>query len=627
MLNILSFTFILILGISSASAEKSHGISIFSTLKYPADFTHFSYTNPDAPKGGKIVLGSPGSFNSLNPFIVKGTPPSGIFITHAYLLQQAKDAPGESYAYVAESLEIAHDRSSVTFYLNSKAKFSDGMPITADDVIWSFEILRDKGLPLFRTYYKNVKKVEKIDTYTVKFHLSTTTNKELPSIIGELPILPKKFYETHDFNSTDMTPPPTSGPYVIDKIDPEKSITFTRNPNWWGQSLPSQKGQNNFDIIQYDYYLDNTAQFEAFKVGKIDVRVEGSAKNWKTAYDFAAVKEGRVVQIEIPSKLTAPTYGFFFNTRRPIFQDPLVRQALTLCFNFSWVNKNLFYDIYTRNQSYYANSNFAAKGRPSDEEAAILKKLVDQEAYKKDIPVKALTDEFTLPLAKSEADFRATLVQATDLLKQAGWVLDKGILKNSITGQPFTFEIIIADRSLEKIALHFKECLERVGVKLKIRAIDAATYQYRIEHLDYDMILSIFGQSSSLGNEQRDFFGSERADAPGTFNYAGIKNKAVDVLIEQLISSETYEELCLNARVLDRVLLWNYYMIPAWHKGSVQAAYWDKYGIPTTTADYNPFDITTWWYDAEKAAKLKPTNNKDSDSFLTRSWKKIKSFF
>lgn len=626
-LNLVGCILINSLFISSASAEKSHGVSTFTNLKYSRNFTHYDYTNPNAPKGGRITLGESGSFNSLNPFIIKGIPPAGITLTYAHLLNEAKDAPGEFYAYVAESLEVAPDRSSVTFYLDTTAKFSDGTPITADDVIWSFETLRNEGLPLYRTYYKNINKAEKIDDHTVKFSFNTNKNRELPGIIGQLPILPKKFYETHSFNSTDMIPPPTSGPYIIDKIYPDKSITYRRNINWWGQSIPSQKGQHNFDVIHYDYYLDSTTQFEAFKIGKIDARLENSSKNWITAYDFPGIKNGFVNKVEIPTKLTSPTYGFFFNTRRAPFQNPLVRQALTLCFNFEWVNKKLFYGFYKRNHSYYPNSNFAAEGKPSSQEAEILKTFMHAEKNEKEVPLKALTDEFILPKASTETAFRSYLIQATDLLKQAGWTLDNGVLKNTKNNQPFELEIIIGNRNLEKIVLHFKECLERIGIKLKIRLLDITTYQYRVDHLDYDMILSVIPQSSSLGNEQRDYFGSEKADIQGTFNYAGIKNKVVDALIEKLIRSETYEELCLNARILDRVLLWNFYMVPAWHKETAQIAYWDKFGVPAVSAAYNPFDITTWWYDTEKTAKLEKKQINNPEPFIKRGWEKIKSFF
>lgn len=602
-------------------AEKTHGFSSFNTLKYPASFTHFDYTNPNAHKGGQLILGAMGTFDSLNPFIVKGTPAGGIFFTHARLLDEAHDRPGESYAFVAESLEIASDKSSVTFYLNKAAKFSDGTPITVDDVIWSFEILRDKGLPMYRTYYKNVKKVEKLDDHTVKFTFNTTHNHELPQIIGQLAVLPRKFYETVAFDSTSLTLPPTSGPYIIESVDPGRSITYKRNPNWWGQDIPSQKGSNNFERIRLDYYMDDTAMFEAFKAGKIDLRIEPTAKNWATAYNFPAVENGLIVRTEIPNKLPAATYGLFFNTRRPIFADRKVRQALTLCLNFKWLNEKFFFNLYNRNLSYYSNSDFAAKGKPDADEEKILN------AFKNDLATEVLSETFTLPEPENEAAFRKDLEKAQQLLAEAGWHLDNKIMKNKKSGEKLEFEVLLANRSFEKIVLTFKEALQRIGITLNVRLLDVNSYTYRVEHLDYDMIVGVIPQSPSLGNEQRDYFGSERADSIGTYNYAGIKNKVADALIEQLIQADSYTELCNVAKALDRVLLWDFYMIPAWSKPTTSVAYWNKFGLPEISPDYAQVNYGAWWYDEAKAKTLEAGVKKQSDSFLSRFWQKLRSIW
>lgn len=606
--------------LTSAQAEKSHGISPFDKLKYSADFTHFDYRDPDAPKGGELNLGALGTFDSLNPHIVKGNPVKGIGLTYARLLDSAADCASEAYAFAAEALEVGSDYSSVTFFLNKKANFSDGTPITADDVIWSFNILREKGSPLYRTYYKNVGRIEKIDSHTVKFYFTTTRNRELPMIIGQLPLLPKKYYETIDFTSTTLTPAPTSGPYTVEIVDPGRSVTYKRNPHWWGQNVPSQKGGNNFDRIRLDYYMDDNTLFEAFKVGKVDLRVENTAKNWIAGYDFPAAEKGWIVRAEIPNKLPGATYGFFFNTRRFVFKDRLVRQALTLCLNFKWINKKFFFDLYNRNLSYYPNSDFAATGKPS---AAELKFL---EPFKDDLPKEVFDDTFTLPKPESELAFRQGLEKAQQLLIQAGWSLEKGVMKHQRTGQTLTFEILLNSRNFEKIALTFKEALQRIGVTVNVRLVDATSYAYRVDQLDYDMIIGAIPQSSSLGNEQHDFFGSRRADSIGTYNYAGIKNRVVDSLIEKLIHSDNYEQLCDTAKALDRVLLWNFYMIPAWNRATTFVSYWDKYDRPGTSPAYNYLDYNSWWYNEKKAASLSQNMQNESKSFIIRLWLRLRDF-
>lgn len=611
------FLFILFIALLSPSAlfAKTHGISNFNALKYPDNFTHFDYTNPDAPKGGELIIGAMGTFDSLNPFIVKGTAPAGINFIYARLLETSQDTPqDQSYAFVAESMDLADDHSSITFYLNKKAKFSDNTPITADDVIWSFETLRDHGLPMYSTYYKNVSKVEKLDSHTVKFNFNTTKNTELPNIIGQLAILPRHFYKTVKFDTTSLTPPPTSGPYTIATVDVGRSITYKRNPDWWGKDIPSQKGSHNFDHFRIDYFRDDTALFEAFKSGKVDLRIENVAKNWATSYDFPAAKNGWVIRQEIPNKVPNATYGLFFNTRRPIFADCLVREALTQCLNFKWLNDKFFFNLYQRNLSYYPNSDLAATGKPGEQEEKILA------PFKGDLPPEVSTQPFTLPEPANEAAFRQNLDKAQDLLNQAGWAIDKTIMKNKKTGEPLEFEILLADRGFEKIILTFKEALQRIGITLHVRLVDVTSYTYRVEHLDYDMIIGIFPQSPSIGNEQRDFFGSERADSAGTYNYAGIKNKVVDALIEQLIRAPSYIEMCTYAKAIDRVLLWNYYMIPAWHRSATFVAYWDKIGMPTIKPDYALINYSAWWADEKKAKALEESMKKQSHSWIKKLW-------
>lgn len=608
---------------SPSSPLPTHGFSTFGKLKYPKDFTHFDYVNPDAPKGGILRLGNQGTFDSLNAYIVKGLPPALILLTTATLLDEAHDRPGESYTYAAESVEIAQDNSSVTFRLNPNAKFNNGDPITADDVIWVFETLKTKGVPMYRTYYKNVSKVEKLDDKTIKFSFNTTTNHELPGILGQLPILSKKYYETHPFEETSLKADPSSGPYEVEIASAGHSFVIKRVENWWGASIPSQKGRHNFDKIRVDYYLESNALFEGFKSGQYDLRQENSAKNWATAYTFPAVQKGYVKREELKHSLSSGTYGFAFNTRRPLFSDVRVRKALTLMLDFPWINKHLFYGLYKRNQSYYPNSDYEAKGMPTEDEQAILM------PYKDQLPSEVLSQTFTLPTPQNESDIRNLQEQAQNLLKQSGYEVKNEVMVNTRTGKPLEFEILIFDKALEKIVLNYTSSLKRLGILVKVRNLDPAAYQLRTDNLDFDMVVLLIGQSPSLGNEQRDYFGSERADTPGTRNLAGIKNPIADHLIEQLINAKDYKELTDCGKALDRVLLWNYYMIPAWHSDAIFVAYWDRFSRPKIIPKYHALDVTCWWFDHEKDAKLKQDSNQATGSNPNREsfWSKIKGWF
>jgi microcin C transport system substrate-binding protein len=607
---------------SQSIPQTTEGFSVFDKRKYPDGFQHFEYVNPLAPKGGRVNLSSLGTFNSLNPFIVRGDYPAGIGLTLGMLMTEARDRAGETYAYVAESIEVDPARKFVIFRINPKAQFDDGVKITAETVIWSFNTLKEKGLPMFRTYYKNISKVEKIGPLAVKFHFDDTTNPELPLILGQVYILPKHFYEKHPFDQTTLTIAPSCGPYRIKKMEPGRSITYERVKNWWGEDIPSQRGKNNFDEIHYDFYLDPNSQFEAFKRGRVDIRNEPSMKTWKTGYTFPAVSQKLVIKEELVSKTTQPTYGFFFNTRHPIFQDIRIREALTILYNFDWVNKNVFYGGYQRNLSYYANSCFAARGLPDAEELKVLT------PYKGQLDSRIFDQEFTLNSLGKNADIRAALLRATELFKQAGWAIDNGVMRQIGTGVPFEFEILIDDQSKEKLCIPYVEFLERLGVKAIIRSIDKASYTQRIESKNFDMVLEAVLQSNSLGNEQRDFFGSARADVQGSRNYAGIKNPIVDSLIESLIQADSYDKLCQRARALDRVLLWNFYMIPAWSSGTMKVAFWDKFDHPQYTSPLHPFEIDTWWHDPQKVKELdEQLSSIPSGGFFRSVWGKVKVMF
>lgn len=605
-----------------AMATPQHGFSIFDKLKYQENFEHYDYTNPNAPKGGRLVIGALGTFDSLNSFIVKGTPAAGMSLIHARLCDEPHDRAGEAYGYIAERLEYPEDHSWIIFHLRPTATFSDGHPITTDDVIWSFETLKEKGVPMYRTYFKNVSKVEQLSPHRVKFHFNTTNNRELPLVVGQLPIFPKHYYETVNFNETTLKAAPGSGPYIVKTIDPGRSITYERIKDWWGENIACQRGENNFDEIRFDYYMDDNAMLEAFKAGKIDWRQESSIRTWKTGYDFPARQAGLVKLAEIKTELTSPTYGFFFNLRRPIFQNIKVRQALNLVFDFAWANKNLFYDAYKRNLSFFPNSPFAATGVPTATEIALLS------PYKDQIPTAILTESFTLPETTDTQEIRRIQQQALALLNEAGWEVTNQILIHKETKTPFTFEIINYNKNFEKVFLSFAQSLKRIGITLKIRTLDLTTYTNRVESLDYDMIFTALPQSTSLGNEQRDYFGSERADAPGTQNFAGIKNPVIDALIENLIASPTYAELGVRSRALDRVLLFNYYIIPAWHSDLVRIAYWDKLSHPTVSPKYHPAHFLNWWFDADKIKALKEKKSTiGNESMITKIKNAITNLF
>jgi microcin C transport system substrate-binding protein len=601
----------------------THGFSAFGTLKYPADFTHFDYVNPDAPKGGTIRLGSIATFDSLNLYIIKGIPPGLILITAATLLDEARDCAGESYAYAAESVEVAPDNSSVTFRLNPNAKFNNGDPVTADDVIWVFETLKEKGQPMYRTYYKNISKVEKLDDRTIKFSFNTTTNRELPGILGQLPILSKKFYETHPFEETTLKVAPSSGPYEVETVAAGHSFVIKRVKDWWGTNLPSQKGRYNFERFRADYYREANALFEGFKSGQIDVRSESIAKNWATAYTFPAFQKGYVKKEELKHSLSSGTVGLVFNTRKPIFADWRVRKALTLLLDFPWINKHLFYGLYERNLSYYPNSDFAAQGEPSEDEKAILA------PYKDKIPPEALTQAFTLPTPQNESDLRELQEQVQNLLKEAGYEIKDAVMVNTKTGKPLTIEFLSFDKAHEKILLNYVASLNRVGIKGTIRSLDPAAFELRTTRLDFDMVYNGIVQSPSLGNEQRDYFGSERADTPGTRNLSGIKNPVVDSLIEKLINARDYKQLTDTAKALDRVLLWNYYMIPSWHSNVERIAYWDRFSRPSINPKYHPLDLSTWWFDQKKDANITQQHNEKQpeDKKNPSFWARIRGWF
>ncbi len=587
----------LTLSASALAAAPAHGIAMHGDLKYPADFTHFDYTNPNAPKGGKVRLSALGSFDSLNPFILKGRNASSLGLVFDTLTDSSEDEAFSAYGLIAESMEVPEDRSWIIFNLRPEARFNDGSPVTAEDVKFSLETLKTKGHPFYRSYFGSVGKVEVLGKHRVKFSFAGGENREMPLIIGQMPILPSAWWAGKEFDATTLEFPLGSGPYKAKEIDPGRSITYERVKDYWGRDLPVNKGRYNFDEIRIDYYRDATVALEAFKAGEFDFNQENVAKNWATAYDIPAVHNGQMIKEGIPHEQGTGMQGFVFNTRRPMFSDARVREALGLLFDFEWTNKTLFYDAYTRSNSYFSNTELASSGLPQGEELAILTRHKDQ------LPAELFTKPFSLPVTKGDGNIRPNLRQALHLLKQAGWQLkDKKLVDRE--GQPMTFEILLVQPTFERVVLPYTRNLEKLGIEVSVRTVDTSQYKNRLDQFDFDMVVGSFGQSLSPGNEQRDFWSSKVADEQGSRNLMGIKNPVIDELIELVISAPNRDSLVARTRALDRVLLWGHYVIPNWHIAQHRIVYWNKFGHPKIAPRY-ALGFYTWWVDADKAAKLK----------------------
>ena len=576
---------------------KLHALTLADAPKYGPDFKHLDYVNPDAPKGGTVTYGAIGTFDSFNPYIIKGTPAgiSGVFET---LTTSPEDDILTEYGLIAESMEVATDKSWIIYNLRPEARWQDGKPITADDVVFSFDILKEKGDPFYRSYYADVVKGERLDDHRVKFTFKTGGNRELPVIMGQLTILPKHWWESRKFEDVLLEPPLGSGPYKVGKFDLGRSFTMERVPDYWGEKLPINLGTDNYDRRIYDYYRDPEVQLEAFKSGRIDIRSENSAKRWATSYDFPAVKDGRVVKEKFKHVRPTGMQAFIFNTRRGFFADRQVREALIYAFDFEWANKTLFFGEYTRTRSFFENSELAATGLPSPEELKIL------EPFRGKIPDEVFTAEYNPPKTDGSGNARDNLSKAADLLEQAGWKVENG--KRVKDGKPFAFEILLDDPAFERIVQPFAQNLQRIGIDVSVRMlIDASQYESRVEDFDFDMLVSGWGQSLSPGNEQREFWGSQAADLKGSRNYVGIKDPVIDTLVEQLINAPTRHDLILHCRALDRVLQWNYFVVPNWHLAADRLVYWDKFSKPDKRPD-PPYGIGSsgWWIDPERAQKI-----------------------
>ena len=551
-------------GAAQAADAERHGASLFGDLKYGRDFKHFDYVNPKAPKGGALRYAAIGTFDSLNAFIVKGEQGAGLALVYDTLLEPSLDEPGAEYGLIAESLSYPDDFSSVTFSLRKQARFNDGKPVTAQDVIWSFETLK-KLNPFYAAYYHNVTKAEAIAPGKVRFSFSMKGNRELPQIVGQLPVLPKHYWlarndkgKTRDISQTTLDAPLGSGPYRIAKIIPGRTIIYARVKDYWAKDLPAKIGTSNFDTMRFDYYGDPTIAFEAFKGDQVDYRGENSAKNWATGYDIPPVKDGRIEREQLRTQTGAGMQSFAFNLRRAMFNDARVREAFNWAFDFEWQNKTLFYGQYTRTGSYFENTELASRGVPSGAELDMLK------PFAKDLPPALFTSAYTNPKTDGSGNNRANLRKAGELLDAAGWKIVNGTRADA-KGKGLAVEFLLADPMFERVVAPYKQSLERLGIKVSLRTVDAAQYQNRVDNRDFDIIVQSFGQSLSPGNEQRDFWGCEAAKAAGSRNVIGICDPAVEKLVDRVIFARSRAELLAATHALDRVLLWRHYVVPQWY--------------------------------------------------------------
>lgn len=577
--------------------KRQHAFALHGSPKYGPDFTHLDYTNPDAPKGGTLNLSALGTFDSFNPYIIKGTPAAGLRLlgqsfVYDSLMEQTNDEPFSMYGLIAESVEHPDDNRWVAFNLRPIAKFHDGKPVTAEDVAWTFNTLIKHGAPFYKAYYEDVRDVIVEDTHRIKFAFKHGRNKELPLILAQLPVLPKHYWtsEGRDFTKSSLIPPLGSGPYTIGKVEAGRSVEYTRVADWWGKDLPLHRGRYNFDKIRYTYYRDANVALEAFFAGEYDVREENIAKLWETNYDAPAIKDGRITKSVIPNQRPTGMQGWIYNIRKPVFSDPRVREALAYAFDFDWSNKQFAYGSYTRTNSFFENSDLASSGLPQGKELALLEK------YRGKIPDAVFTTEYQPPKTDGTGNNRANLRIAMKMLDNAGYKTGPdGIRVHEKTGQKLAFEILESNPAFERWTAPFIQNLQKMGVQATFRVVDDAQYQNRLQNFDFDITTMAIAQSDSPGNEQRDFWKADKADLAGSRNYIGIKDPVIDDLIEIIIQAQHRDDLLAATHALDRVLLWNHYVIPHWHFGAWRLAWWNTLEKPAKLSGISPGISDTWW--------------------------------
>lgn len=583
--------------VGGTQAEEVHAIAMHGKPALSADFTHMPYANPDAPKGGRLTWGILGTFDSLNPFIVKGlaVQPIRAYVVES-LLARGQDEPFTLYGLLAKTVETDDSRSYVAFRIDPRARFSDGKPVTAEDVLFSWQLLRDHGRPNLRQYYAKVAKAEAPDPLTVRFDLTGANDRELPLILGLMPILPKHAIDVATFEETTLSGPIASGPYRVTAVKPGASVTLTRNPDYWGRDLPVNRGLFNFDEIRLDYYREANGQFEAFKRGLYDFRVENEPLRWHDGYDFPAAKTGEVIRDTFKPGTPQPSEFLVFNTRRAVFADIRVRQALTLLFDFELINRNYFFSLYSRVAGYFAGSELSAYARPADaRERELLKPFAAQ------IPEDIMDGSYRLPVTDGSGRDRTTLRAALKLLSEAGYDLDGTVLRNVKTRAPFTFEMLVTTRDQERIALAFQRDLKRAGIEVSVRAVDPVQFDQRRLAYEFDMIQNRWDQSLSPGNEQYFYWGGAAADNPGTRNYMGARDPAVDAMIKALLEARDHTDFVDAVRALDRALIAGFYTIPLFNVSEQWIARWNRIERPQATAlsGYLP---ETWWAKGEPQA-------------------------
>ncbi len=591
---------------SSTAKNWKHGLSLFGQLKYPEGFKSFDYVNPAAPQGGTVRQIAFGTFDNFNTVVagVKGSVAMGTELSVETLTTSALDEVSTEYGLLAEAVSNPDDFSSVTYRLRANARWHDGKPITPDDVIFSFDVFR-KNSPFYGAYYRHVVKIEKTAEREITFTFDGPGNRELPQIVGQLPVLPKHYWEGTDKNGnkrdvtqTTLEPPLGSGPYRLKEFQPGRSLVYEKVADYWGKDLNVMIGTRNFQTIRFEYFRDSTVALEAFKGDQVDWRTENSAKDWATSYDFPAIRDKKVVREEFPITNLGVMQAFTFNIRRDKFKDPRVRRAFNFAFDFEEMNRTIFFGQYKRIGSYFEGTELAASGLPEGKELAILETVRDK------IPADLFTKSYSNPVGGNPQAVRDNFRQALGLFREAGYEIKDTKLVNAKTGEPFSVEMLVDDPATQRFVLFYKPSLERLGMTVNVRVVDAAQYENRLRQWDYDIIVASWGQSLSPGNEQRDFWSSTAADQPGSRNLIGIKNPAIDTLIERVIFTKDRDDLVAATKALDRVLLWNYYVVPQWNYPFVRTARWDRFGHPETMPKYGRSAFpTVWWWDADKAAK------------------------